>query len=172
LSDTQSERLRTLVHGLAFSDDLLTPFELAVTVTIERRLSPHRQHQAAVKRALSQDLATVLSAMAYRSNTKLEEAYQAGQNSLPQHLRTKEPLSTLWECKGQYLFDSLSRIAKESSEVRLLAIQAIISVSGYDIHLNPHEQAFLRAIFTALDCSLPRENIDRYLDRLLIAQRT
>ncbi|ACB73536.1 M48 family metalloprotease [Opitutus terrae] len=149
--------LDELVHA----DERVSPFEFALQKLLTRGLSLERSPKSAVVqfysfRALSAEIATVLSALAHCATENPDEARDAFATGAGQLKLLEGPLSFVATSPDYAALDAaLEKLAAASLPIKqrtLLACAHVVSANG---SVSVAEAELLRAFAATLDCPMP-----------------
>ncbi len=161
LDATASERFLATLDEMARADAVISPLELAMTKVLTRTLLQARQAAPAIQfysfQAVADDIAVVLSSLAYVGNDKsaaAEASLAAGLTQL-KLVEARISLLKIEECTLAKLSQSLDRLAVSSLPIRKRLLVAGAHLIGADGAVTVEEAEMYRAIAAAVDCPMP-----------------
>jgi Zn-dependent protease with chaperone function len=155
-------RLAATLDELMRADEHVTPFEFALKKLVTRSLAISRAPAAAIVQiysfnAVIDEIAQVLSAVAYASSSESAEAGQAFQVGAAQLklLEGKLALQPRDVCEVTKLDAALDKLATASGPIKQRLITAAAYIVGADNVVMPAEAELLRAVAATLDVPMP-----------------
>ncbi|REJ86289.1 MAG: Zn-dependent protease with chaperone function [Acidobacteria bacterium] len=157
MSVEQYRALRSNVETLATGDGQLRLFEYTLQRILARHLAPHFDGPEPSRvayyslRGVGDELATLLSALAWEGGREHRNAFLAGCQTLGVQLEmVAEP-----ECSLVDVDRALRRLAQLAPRLKRDLVRAIAVTSAYDRRIDVAEAELLRAVCDALDCPVP-----------------
>ncbi|MFA5263777.1 MAG: hypothetical protein WC378_08105 [Opitutaceae bacterium] len=161
LDESATENLLAILDQAARTDALISPLELAMIKVLTRSLRLARQPATRIEyysfQAVADDIAVVLSSLAYVGTDKDDEAAASLATGLAQLklVESRVVLLKAEDCSLARLSQSLDRLAISSLPIRKRLLVAAAHLIGADGTVTVEEAELYRAIAASIDCPMP-----------------